>query len=48
MNPQLPNTYDFLWVVAGALSLIPVATAVLLALILREAVKIRRRLEKND
>jgi hypothetical protein len=48
MNPQLPNTFDFLWIVAGALSLLPVATTVLLAFILREAVKIRRRLEKTN
>lgn len=48
MNPELPNTYDFLWIFAGALSLLPVATTVLLAFILREAVKIRRHLQKKD
>lgn len=48
MNPQLPTTYDFLWIVGGALSLLPVANTVLLVFILREAAKIRRRLEKKD
>lgn len=47
MNPQLPTTYDFLWIIGGALSLLPMANTVLLAFILREAIKIRRRLEEK-
>lgn len=48
MDPQLPNSFNFWWIIAGALSLLPVVTTALLAFILREAVKIRRYLEKND
>lgn len=48
MDPQLPNTFEFLWVIGIVLSLLPVVTAVLVGLILRETVKIRRHLEKNN
>ncbi|MEN9956163.1 MAG: hypothetical protein RLY34_970 [Actinomycetota bacterium] len=48
MNPQLPTTYDFLWIIGGGLSLLPIANTILLAFILRQAVKIRRNMEKND
>lgn len=48
MEPQLPNTFEFLWVIGIALSLLPVVTALLVGLILRETVKIRRHLDKND
>jgi hypothetical protein len=48
MDPQLPNSFNFWWILAGALSLLPVVTTILLAFILREAMKIRRSLEKND
>jgi hypothetical protein len=48
MNPQLPSTYDFLWIIGGGLSLLPLANTILLAFILRQAVRIRRNMEKND
>jgi len=48
MNPKLPTTYDFLWIIGGGLSLLPIANTILLAFILRQAVKIRRKMEKND
>lgn len=49
MNPQLPASgYDFLWIIAAGSALVPVATTVLLALILREAIRIRRGLEKKE
>jgi hypothetical protein len=46
MDPQLPNSFNFWWILAGALSLLPVVTTVLLAFILREAMNIRKQLEK--
>lgn len=48
VEPQLPNTFEFLWVIGIVLSLLPVVTAVRVGLILRETVKIRRHLVKND
>ncbi len=46
MDPQLPNSFNFWWILAGTLSLLPVVTTVLLAFILRESMKIRKQLEK--
>lgn len=48
MDAQLPNSFNLGWIIAGVLSLLPLVTTALLAFILREAVKIRRLLEKND
>lgn len=49
MDPQLPTSgYDFIWIIAAGGALLPVATTVLLALILREAIRIRRGLEKKE
>jgi hypothetical protein len=48
MDAQLPNSFNLWWIIAGVLSLLPLVTTALLAFILREAVKIRRLLEKND
>lgn len=49
MNPTLePSGFDFLWIIGLGLSLLPIATTVLVMLILREAIKIRRRLEKTE
>lgn len=47
MNPQLPSSaFDFLWVIGIIFSLLPVASVVLMGLMLREVIKIRRNLEK--
>jgi hypothetical protein len=49
MDPKLPTSgYDFIWIIAAVGALLPVATIVLLALILREAIRLRRGLEKKE
>lgn len=49
MEPDLPaSSFQFVWALGIVLSVLPVVTTVLIGLVLREAVRIRRALEKQS